>query len=71
MKTIPVFIPMLATLFLALAVTAFAQAPAEGTMRLAGVEKPVAFRLRPNEIKTFRIPLDKAKAAFETNLLER
>jgi alpha-mannosidase len=43
---------------------------AEGTVRLAGFEKPVAFRLRPNEIKTFLIPLDKAKAPREVNLLE-
>ena len=40
-------------------------------MRLAGIEKPVAFRLRPNVINTFRIPRDKDRPAFETNLLER
>ena len=44
---------------------------AGGTLRLAGFEKPVVFRLRPNEIKTFRIPLDKSKAVTEVNLLER
>ena len=45
--------------------------PAEGTLRLAGVDKPVAFRLRPNEIKTYRMPLDRSKAVAEVNLLER
>ena len=44
---------------------------AEGTIRLAGFEKPVAFRLRPNEIKTFRVPVDRSKAVTEVNMLER
>ena len=43
----------------------------EGALRIAGLGTPVPFRLRPNEIKTFRIPLGGSKAAAETNLLER
>ena len=43
---------------------------AEGTIRLAGFEKPVTFRLRPNEIKTFLISLDKTKPPRAVNLLE-
>ncbi len=42
----------------------------EGTVRLAGLDKPIAFRLRPNEIRTYRIPLDKANPPRQVNLLE-
>jgi alpha-mannosidase len=44
--------------------------PAEGSMRLAGFDKPITFRLRPNEIKTYLVPLDKTKPPRIVNLLE-
>jgi len=55
---------------LALRLVELAGREATGEVRTVLAEKPIPYKLRPGEIKTLLLPLDKKKPPREVNLIE-